>query len=136
MMNARRILRHAVAALLLLPAGALACSCRPGTLSERVALAEIVLIAVVADAEPLRQVTLKPKEFFKGRAGKFLKIRTGESDCDFFLPPVQPRVGDAYLLYVGRSKDRFFASRCQNSGLVAERKAELAELRKWRRSRP
>ena len=54
-MNARRPLRHAVAALILLPAGALACSCRPATLSERVTLAEIVLIAVVVDVQPLRQ---------------------------------------------------------------------------------
>lgn len=129
-MNAARVLRHSFASLLLLPAGALACSCRPGTLSERVALADIVLIAVVTAAEPLRQVTLKPKEVFKGRPEKFLKIRTGESDCDFFLPPLQPRVGDEYLLYAGRSNSRLFVSRCQNSGLAAERKSDIEELRK------
>ena len=133
-MNTPRSLRHAFAALLLLPACALACSCRPGTLSERVALADIVLIAVVTDAEPLRQVTLKPKEVFKGRAGKLLKIRTGESDCDYFLPPIQPRAGEVYLLYVGRSNNRLYVSRCQNSGLASERKADIEELRKWRRS--
>ena len=135
-MNLPRSLRHALAALLVLPAGALACSCRPASLSERVNLAEVVLIAVVVDARPLQQVTLKSMEIFKGRPGKLLTIRTGESDCDFFLPPVRPRAGDEYLLYVGRSENRFFVSRCQNSGLVAERRAELQELRKWRRARP
>ena len=135
-MNLPCCLRHALAALLVLPAGALACSCRPASLSERVTLAEIVLVAVVVDAQPLRQVTLKSKEIFKGHAGELLTIHTGESDCDFFLPPLQPRAGDEYLLYVGRSDNRLFISRCQNSGLAAERKAELQELRKLRRARP
>ena len=103
-------------------------------MSERIVRAQIVLIAIVTEFEPLDHVTLRSKEVFKGRPGTVLTIPTGVSDCDLFLPPINPRVGDEYLLYVGHLDGRLFVSRCQNSGLVAERVAEVRELRRWIRS--
>jgi hypothetical protein len=111
-------------------------ACRTASLSERIAGAQIILVAKVTGFVPLHQVTFSSKEVFKGRPGTVLTVPTGVSDCDLFLPPIKPRTGDEYLLYVGQSGNRLYASRCQNSGLVADRAVELAKLRKWIRSNP
>ena len=121
-------------AIVLVPATAVACDCRTGSLTERVARAQVVFVAVVTDFEPLHHVTLRSKEVFKGRPGPLLTIPTGVSDCDYFLPPISPREGEEFLLYVGQLDGRPYVSVCQNSGLVAERAAELAELRRRNRS--
>jgi len=66
----------------------------------------------------------------KGQAGKSLAIPTGQSDCDYFLPPNNPKVGEAFLLFLESSNGRLVASRCTVSGRVAERTEELRALRK------
>jgi hypothetical protein len=121
-------------AMVLVSSTAFACDCRTGNLTERVARAQIVFVATVADFEPLHHVTLRSKEVFKGRPDSVVTIPVGVSDCDFFLPPVNPRIGEEYLLYVGQRDGRPYVSICQNSGLIAERAAELAELRMRSRS--
>lgn len=63
-------------------------------------------------------------------AAKALTIRTGISDCDFFLPPVSPKVGDEYLLFLLQAKGQFTASRCLASGRKGEKGMELRALRK------
>ena len=131
-MKTHQLFSHAILAMALGSTDAVACSCRTASLPERIAGAHIVLVAVVTDFSPLQQVIFKPKEVFKGQADATLTIPTGESDCDFFLPPVKPRIGDVYLLYVGQLDGRLFVSRCQNSGRIADRAAELADLRRRR----
>jgi hypothetical protein len=133
-MKSHHIFCSVLLALVLVSSTAVACDCRTGSLTERVARAQIVFVAAVTDFEPLHHVTLRSKEVFKGRPGPVLTIATGVSDCDFFLPPVNPRVGEEFLLYVGQLDGRPYASICQNSGLIAERAAELAELRRRSRS--
>lgn len=135
-MNSRNIFGAVLLAMVFVPSFAVACDCRTGSLTERVARAQIVFVAAVTDFEPFHHVTLQSKEVFKGRPGPVLTISTGESDCDFFLPPVNPRVGDEFLLYVSELDGRRYVSICQNSGLVAERAEELAELRRRSRSSP
>jgi hypothetical protein len=118
-----------LAAILLLSQGAFACDCAPLDLPKRVASADLVLVAKVSSFKPLDSVTVTPVEVFKGSASKVMTIRTGRSDCDYFLPPVSPKVGEEYLLYLGRSQGELTANRCLASGPVAEKAAELRELR-------
>jgi hypothetical protein len=98
-------------------------------LSRRIAAADLVLVATVSSFKSLDHVTVLPTEIFKGRGSKALTIQTGLSDCDFFLPPVSPRVGEEYLLYLRQSEGRLTASRCLASGRTGEKAMELRALR-------
>ena len=118
----------------LVPPSALGCDCRTGSLTERIESSQFVFVAVVTEFEPLDHVTLRSKEVFKGRPGATIRIPTGISDCDYFLPPISPRIGEAFLLFVGQLDRRTFVSRCPNSGPVLQRMADLAELRRRSRS--
>jgi hypothetical protein len=108
---------------------AIACQCARLSVSARIDHADLVLVATVSSFEALDHVTVQPLEVFKGSSAKALTIQTGRSDCDFFLPPVNPTVGEEYLLYLQQSEGRWIASRCLASGLVEEKAAELQELR-------
>ncbi|HEX3062720.1 MAG TPA: hypothetical protein VHP55_08605, partial [Usitatibacter sp.] len=101
-----------VAIVLSCPSAALACDCAPLDLPGRLAAADLVVVARVTSFTPLRIVNASPVETFKGRSPPSVTIRTGESDCDLFLPPENPKVGAEYLLYLHRSGGEFTASRC------------------------
>ena len=98
MMQPRQFFSYALLAMILVSSSAAACSCRTASLSERIAGAQIILVAKVTGFVPLHQVTFSSKEVFKGRPGTVLTVPTGVSDCDLFLPPIKPRTGDEYLL--------------------------------------
>ena len=119
-----------VASALLMSSAALACSCRAPDLALSVADADVVLVAKVLTFKPFGQVTLSPKEVFKGTASKAFTIQTGQSDCDYFLPPIAPTAGDTFLLFLRQSEGRLTASRCLTSGPVAAKAADLRALRR------
>ena len=124
-----RLAAISVAMLFFVPAVAVGCQCAPLSLAARIDHADVVLVGSVSSFETLDHVTVQPVELFKGSGAKSLTIETGRSDCDFFLPPVTPRVGEEYLLYLRQSEGRLNASRCLASGLVAEKATELRALR-------
>ena len=124
-------MRNIVVAVLLLVAGnATACQCGALSLSQRIAEAHLIVVAKVSSFKPLDHVTVVPVEVFKGSPSKALTIRTGLSDCDYFLPPVDPKIGEEYLLYLRRSEGRLTASRCLVPGRIEEKASELRALRK------
>ena len=90
--------------LLLVASNAIACQCGVLDLSRRVAEADLILVATVSSFKALEHVTVSPGEVFKGSASKALTIRTGLSDCDYFLPPVSPKVGEEYLLFLQQDR--------------------------------
>jgi hypothetical protein len=98
-------------------------------LSRRIAIADLVLVAKVSSFKALDYVTVSPVEVFKGSASGTLTIQTGRSDCDFFLPPVSPKIGEEYLLYLLKSEGRLTANRCFASGPAVEKAMEMRELR-------
>lgn len=108
---------------------AVACQCGTLNLSIRIAEADLVLVATVSSFKALDHVTVLPTEIFKGSSSTALTIQTGVSDCDFFLPPVSPKVGEGYLLYLRQSEGRLTASRCLASGRTEEKAMELRALR-------
>jgi hypothetical protein len=123
---------------LLVSTGALACQCKELNLSTRIVGADVILVGRVSDVEPLKMVTVQPMEVVKGRVSGPLAIAAGE-DCDFFLPPVEPKVGDEFLLYLRKVKDpklkdQFTASRCLASGPMPDKADELKAVRKRVRS--
>ena len=98
--RASRLATISVAMSFFFPAIAVACECAPLSLAARVDHAHLVLVGSVSSFEALDHVTVQPVEVFKGSRSKSLTIETGRSDCDFFLPPVEPRIGEEYLLYL------------------------------------
>jgi len=128
-MSARCIAAVAVAMTLLASSAAIACQCGVLDLSRRIAEADLVLVARVSSFKALDHVTVLPTEVFKGSPAKVLTIQTGLSDCDFFLPPVRPNVGEEYLLFLRHSEGRLTASRCLASGLAAEKGTDIRALR-------
>jgi hypothetical protein len=128
-MSVRGIAAITGAMMVLAASTAIACQCAVLSLSRGVAEADLVLVATVSSFKPLDHVTVLPKEIFKGSTPKALTIQTGLSDCDFFLPPVSPRVGEEYLLYLRQSEGRLTASRCLASGRAEDKAVELRALR-------
>lgn len=129
-MRIRRIAATAAAMMFLFANTVVACQCREMSLSRRIAAADVVLVASVSSFKALDQVTVLPTEIFKGSASKALTIHTGQSDCDFFLPPVRPKAGEEYLLYLRQSEGRLTASRCLAPGRKEDKATELRALRK------
>jgi len=128
-MSPRCIAAMTGATMFLVASTAVACQCGTLNLSGRIAEADLVLVATVSSFKALDHVTVLPTEVFKGSASKALTIQTGISDCDFFLPPVSPKVGEEYLLYLRQSEGRLTASRCLASGRTGEKAMELRALR-------
>ena len=128
-MSVRCIAAVAVAMPLLASSAAIACQCGVLNLSGRIDEADLVLVARVSSFKALDHVTVLPTEIFKGSASKPLTIQTGLSDCDFFLPPVRPKVGEEYLLFLRQSEGRLTANRCLASGIAAEKGTEIRALR-------
>jgi hypothetical protein len=134
----------AALAALLVSTGALACQCRELNLSTRIVGADVILVGRVSDIEPLKMVTVQPVEVVKGRVSGPLAIAAGDTDCDFFVPPVEPKVGDEFLLYLRKAKapalknpqlkNEYTASRCLASGPMPEKADELKAVRKRVRS--
>lgn len=124
-----RLAAIAVGMSLFVSSAAVACQCGPMSLSDSIDHADLVLLATVSSFKALDHVTVQPVEVFKGSPSKTLTIQTGQSDCDFFLPPVNPTVGEAYLLYLQQSEGRLTASRCLVSGAAVEKATELRALR-------
>ena len=134
-LTAKRFAAAALAFLALASGGALACQCKPLPLSIRIVGADVILVGRVSEVEPLQRVTVQPVEILKGRVSRSdaLSISPIGSDCDFFLPPVEAKVGEEFLLYLRKAKGlkgQFIASTCMQSGPMPEKADELAAVRK------
>jgi hypothetical protein len=134
-LTGKRIGAAALTGLLLASTGALACLCKPLPLATRIVGADVIMVGRVSEVEPLRLVTVQPMEVLKGRVSRSeaVKIPTGETDCDFFVVPVDAKVGEEFLLYLRKAKgrkDQFTASTCLQSGPMPEKADELAAVRK------
>ena len=119
----------AAAMLVFASNAAVACQCAPLNLATRISHADLVLVGRVVSFKPLQEVTLQPAEVFKGSVSGTLTVEAGQSDCDFFLPPVSPKTGEEYLLYLRQTEGLIIANRCLGSGAVSARKKELEALR-------
>jgi hypothetical protein len=133
--TAKRCGAAALASLALASGGALACQCKPLPLSIRIVGADVILVGRVSEVEALQRVTVQPVEILKGPVSRSaaLSISPIGSDCDFFLPPVEAKVGEEFLLYLRKAKGlkgQFIASTCMQSGPMPEKADELAAVRK------
>ena len=120
----------AVVGFLFISQIAVACDCVANLpLPVRSANADVILVAEIVSASPLRQVVVRPIEVIKGQVSGTLTISTGNSDCDYFLSPT-PSIGVRYLLYLRRKGGELSASRCALPGPITKKRRELEALRK------
>jgi len=111
------------------PRAAQACDCKRLSWQEQVVSSDAVFLGRVVEVRPLAYVVLEVREAFKGRLGRRLRIPTGESDCDYFLPPVEVTRGRDFLIYATVGSGKVTVSRCLGSGPVDSKLDELARLR-------
>jgi hypothetical protein len=98
-------------------------------LAQRVGWSSEVFIAEVFEYKPLLSVELRVVESFKGgRRGK-RTISIGPSDCDYFLPPLNPQPGDRFLVFMSMAAGKNIVSRCLGSRPAASAAADLQMLR-------
>lgn len=115
--------------LTIFPAIAEACSCGRLSWQERLASSDSIFLGRVVDAQPLQYVEMEVGETFKGRVARRVRIPTGQSDCDYFLPPIMAERGMQFLIYASIRDGRVAVSRCLGSGPVDSKSDELARLR-------
>src|SRR5688572_11486767 len=104
--------------LFALPRTANACSCIGGRVLPPVQFgpSDVVFLGRVVQSQPLAYVELEVLETFNGRVGRRVRIPTGRSDCDYFLPPVLTKTGTRFLIYGTIHDDGILeVSRCLGS---------------------
>jgi len=119
-----------VLGLVAFPRAAAACSCvRNLSWQQRLAMSDAVFVARVVGSQRLEWVDLQVRETFKGKVDPQVRIPTGASDCDYFLPPVIATTGAEFLIYASIFDGRLRVGRCLGSGTVDEKRSEVQRLR-------
>jgi NADH-quinone oxidoreductase subunit N len=96
----------------------------------------VVFLGRVVRSQPLVYVELDVLETFNGRLDRRVRILTGRSDCDYFLPPVLTKSGARFLVYGTLLDDgRLAVNRCLGSGPSNLKTHELERLRQRARER-
>lgn len=124
-----QILALSLLGLSVLPSLAHACQCARLSWQEQVALSDAIFVGRVIEAQPLRYVVLQVGERFKGDLSRQVRIQTGESDCDYFLPPTVAEPGADFLIFATIRKGRVMVSRCLGSGPASGKVDGLMRLR-------
>jgi hypothetical protein len=98
---------------------------------------DVVFLDRVVQAQPLAYVELEVLETFNGRVDRRVRIPTGRSDCDYFLPPVRAKSGAQFLVYGTIHDDGILeVNRCLGSGPSNRKAHELKILRQRAQHRP
>jgi hypothetical protein len=121
-----------------LPRTAAACDCVTPPFAKRAQFGprHVVFLGRMTAAQSLQYVEFEVLETFNGRPERRVRIPTGRSDCDYFLPPVAAAAGDEFLIYATRLDERtLVVGRCSGSGPLAQKNRELARLRQLAQQR-
>ncbi|HWN54862.1 MAG TPA: hypothetical protein VNP91_07095 [Methylomirabilota bacterium] len=110
---------------------AIACDCMRLDLPSRVRLSDVVLVGETLTFIRFAEARFRVVESFKGEPSAEVRVTISGSDCDYFVPPAEPRIGQRFVIFGTRTgaRDTITASRCLGSGLVSDRAAELRQLR-------
>ena len=118
--------------LFALPCTADACDCVGGRVlpPAQFGTEDVVFLGRVVQSKPLEYVEFEVVETFSGRIDRRVRVLTGRSDCDYFLPPVMTNSGAQFLIYGTARNDRALeVNRCLGSGPSNQKARELEILR-------
>ena len=91
---------------------------------------DVVFRGRVVQSQPLVYVEFEVLETFNGRVDRRVRILTGRSECDYFLPPVVTKSGTEFLVYGTIRDDGILeVNRCLGSGPSNLKTRELETLR-------
>ena len=121
--------------LSLLGGPSVACNCASLSLEQRLSESDFVFLGSVVAYQSLVSIDLRVHEVFKGLPGTSVRIPLGDSDCDYFLPPVQAKPGDRFVIFMTQQARRRSISRCLGSAPEDQVTDELAVLRRTAYSR-
>jgi len=93
------------------------------------AASDVIFLGRVARSQPLAYVELEVRETFKGQLDHRVRIATGQSDCDYFLPPVVTKRGSQFLVYATSRDGNLTVNQCLGSGPLDRKTQELGRLR-------
>ena len=130
--QSQTLLVFSALALFALPRIAEGCDCVGGRVLPPVQFGpkDVVFIGRVVQSQPLKYVEVEVVETFHGRPDRRVRIPTGQSDCDYFLPPVATKSGTQFLVYGTLLDDgTLVVSRCSGSGPLNLKARELERLR-------
>ena len=125
--------------LFTLPRTVDACDCVRGRAlpPAQFASSDVVFLGRVVQSQSLAYVEFEVLETFSGRIDRRVRILTGRSDCDYFLPPVVTKSGTEFLVYGTIHTDGILeVNRCLGSGPSNLKTRELEMLRQRVRPRP
>jgi hypothetical protein len=110
---------------------AMACDCMRLDLPSRVRLSDVVLVGETLTFIRFSEARFRVIESFKGEPSAEVRVTISGSDCDYFVPPAEPRIGQRFVIFGTRTGalDTITVSRCLDSGLVSDRVAEVRQLR-------
>ena len=107
-----------------------ACDCGRNPRPARLTSSDVIFVGRVVQSQPLAFVELEVRETFNGKLDGRVRIATGQSDCDYFLPPVVTLRGSEFLVYGTIRDGKVLVSSCSNTGPVGRKIRELRQLRR------
>jgi hypothetical protein len=125
--------------LFVLPRTADACDCVTNRVlpPAQFGPTDVVFLGRVVGSQPLEYVEFEVLEPFNGRVDRRVRIVTGRSDCDYFLPPVVAKNCTQFIVYGTTHDDGSLeVNRCFGSGPSNRKTRELEILRRRERPRP
>jgi len=128
-LNYLRVAMLGLLGLVAFPHVAAACACERLSPQQRLALSDGAFVGRVVGFEPLMHVDLEVRETFKGQLERQVRIPTGVSDCDYFLPPVTATTGRDFLIYASIVNGTMTVNRCLGSGPLDQKRTEVQRLR-------
>ena len=112
-----------------------ACDCIRDPAPAR-SMSDVIFVGRVTDSRPLAFVELEVRATFKGQLDRRVRIPTGQSDCDYFLPPIVTPRGSDFLVYGRLREGKITVSRCSDPGPVDRKILELQQMRQSRKRSP
>jgi hypothetical protein len=123
------IVMLSVFALFALPRTADACDCARSSWQQRLDSSDVIFVGRVVQSQPLQYVELEVRDMFKGHLSRRIRVVTGYSDCDYFLPPVVTKSGNQFLIYGTVVDGKVTVSRLPWLGATGTEDRELRLLR-------
>ncbi len=112
------------------PLRASACSCANPDLEAEFASANLIFVGSIESFEALQEVKIRVSEMIKGQLVSLVSVPVGISDCDYFLPPLKPALGERFLIIAHGEPGHWSISRCSRSAPEAEAIETLERLRR------
>jgi hypothetical protein len=108
-----------------------ACDCMKLDLPSRLRMSDVVLVGETLTFIRFAEARFRVVESFKGEASGEIRVTISGSDCDYFVPPYEPRIGERFVIFGMRTRgrDTITVSRCLGSGFASDRAAEVRQLR-------